>query len=203
MPSLSLGDFFKIRNLNGARGSTLHRLQMRGKLEWRPCPHFWEFLVMMVDPASRAETNNCTPVCEISEQGKITVKQPWQLRKAELLSPIPISYSIDCKSKLKPAAWIDFKFILSFLKGEKSLRDSMLYYLSLVRNLHIINQREPKARGSALVGVLPMPSLVEGEGQGALICTALLGLTGAVQLRSTFKQFQLLWYSIFTHRTSY
>jgi hypothetical protein len=58
---------------------------------------------MEVDPACRAEINNCTPLCGISdlEQGKITVKQPWELRKAELISPIPISYSIDCKSKLK------------------------------------------------------------------------------------------------------
>ena len=67
----------------------------------------------------------------------------------------------------------------------------MIYYLSLVRNLHIKNQREPKARGSALVGVLPMPSLAGGEGQGALICTVLLELTGAVQLRSTSYQLHL------------
>jgi hypothetical protein len=67
----------------------------------------------------------------------------------------------------------------------------MLYYLSLVRNLHIKNQREPKARGSALVGVLPM---VEGEGQGALICTVLLGLAGAGNSAAIYVQLHLRGY---------
>jgi hypothetical protein len=51
-------------------------------------------IVLEVDPACRAEIKNCTPLCGISEQGKITVNQPWHLRKAEPLSPIPISYTL-------------------------------------------------------------------------------------------------------------